>query len=113
MSDLFASTIFVFLVYCAWAIAAYQPRHITTDAPIAESPAPETVAPPQPKTITQPMPKPAYIAPAPKAIAVPIESTTAQDLAALPIRKLYELAKARQLPRYKSLTKSALVAALS
>lgn len=83
----------------------------TTEAPIAVQSAP------QPKPITEPLPKPAYVA-KPKAIAVPTapkpETTPpAQDLSALPIRELYALAKARKLPRYKRLSKAALVEALS
>ena len=83
------------------------PKPTTTTEPEA---APAT--PPAPKTITQPMPKPAYVVPAPKAIAVPTTTEPAQDLAALPIRELYARASAKGIKRYKSLRKAELIAAL-
>lgn len=116
--------VFVYICLIGWLNApkkTTETETTTTDAPIAVSTAPETIAPPQAKPITQPMPKPAYIAPKPKAIAAPTtpttpkESTTtdAQDLAALPIRKLYPIAQAKGVKRVKSKTKAAILAELA
>jgi hypothetical protein len=104
--------VFAYICLIGWLNAPKKTTEPeTTEAPIAVQPAP------QPKPITEPLPKPAYVA-KPKAIAVPTApkpetAPPAQDLSALPIRELYALAKARKLPRYKRLSKAALVEALS
>lgn len=90
-----ACIVFVFAIYCLWAIAAYQPKEVATPKPTAK-----------PVTVTQPLPTAAYVAPKP----VP---TGDRRLEEMTIRQLYALAAAKGIKRYKRMNKAALVAALS
>lgn len=115
MSDVFATIIFVFAIYCAWAIAAYK-RPATAPATNPETPIdyfPEVEDDPTPEprqiTIVEPLPTAAFKAPKQSA-TVPLQQ--------LSIRQLKAMAKERTgtpnaIKGYSRLTKAQLIAALS
>lgn len=112
MSDLFASVLFVFFIYCAYCVAIYKPQPATvpdSEQPInyfpevKEETDPEPQPQPKPITIVEPLPQAAFTAP---------------NLNDLSIRQLKALAKERTgtpnaIKGYSRLTKPQLIAALS
>lgn len=111
--DNLACIIVVFVAYCFWACATYQPKATaaTTDAPVETAPKVEEIKPePQPIVIVERRPLSAFAPVAPVKIAT--------DLNALSIRQLKAMAKERTgtpnaVKGYSALTKAQLIAVLA
>lgn len=104
MSDIFASTLFVFVVYCAWAIAIHQPRPAIESQPInyfPEEVEEETEPEPQPIVIVERRPIAAF--------TVPVATVPSVDLSALGVRDLYKLAADAGHKNVKKMSKAALI----
>lgn len=111
-----ACIVFVFAVYCLWAIAAYQPKPAASPADYSDlksdsqpaTPKPTAAAKPiaKPVTVTQPLPAAAYVAPK------PANTNGDRRLESMTIRQLYALASAKGIKRYKSMKKPELIASL-
>ena len=113
MSDLFASVLFVFFIYCSYCIAVYKPQpQPATDPeqPIDYFPEVEEETDPEPKPIIITERRPVAAFTAPQAPAV--------NLNDLSIRQLKAMAQERTgtpnaIKGYSRLTKTQLIAALS
>lgn len=120
MSDLFATIIFVFAIYCAWAIAAYQPRPtIEPEAePVNYFPEVEDDPTPEPSqiTITQLRPVAAYTAPKSIADLIQEEAIKADivrpDYSEMGVRELYKIAAKQGIKGYKKFSKAKLISLL-
>lgn len=128
MSDLFATSLFVFAIYCAWAIAVYKPRPATIQPesqpiqyfPEVEDTEEETAPESAPIVIVEPLPVAAFKAPTKtkKAIAnLIVEEATKADIVrpnydAMGVRELYKIASAQGIKGYKKLSKANLIALL-
>lgn len=126
MSDIFASTLLVVIIYCFWAVAAYSPRHTAAtetepETPIDYFPEPEETTDPEPEVVSAPVaptkttPK-VITEPRPIAAYIPVKITPKTDAPALDtltIRQLKKMASAAKIKRYSSLTKAQLIAALT
>lgn len=115
MSDLFATIIFVFAIYCAYCCAIHQPRPVTDTEPEAQpiNYFPDVEEDDEP---TEPQPKPQPIAIVERrpvaALTIP-QSPAKRDLSGLGVRELYRLASQRGIKGYKKLSKTKLVSILS
>lgn len=112
MSDIFASVLFVFFIYCAYCVAIYKPKPQPVTVPDPEQPIDyfpeideETDPEPQPIAIVERRPVAAFTAPA-------------VNLNDLSIRQLKALAKERTgtpnaIKGYSRLTRKQLILQLS
>lgn len=115
MSDIFASVLFVFFVYCSYCIAVYKPQPATDpEQPINYFPEVEEETDPEP----QPEPKPITIVERRPVAAFTAPQAPAVNLNDLSIRQLKAMAQERTgtpnaVKGYSRLTKTQLIAALS
>ena len=116
MSDLFASTIAVFAVYCLYCISVYKPRPATIEPesqpiqyfPEVEEAEEETAPEPTPILIVERRPAYCFVAP----------SVPSVDYSTMSIRELKESAKAltgtpNAIAKYSRLNRQQLIEALS
>jgi hypothetical protein len=123
MSDVFASTLFVFAVYCAWAIAVYKkPQTVTATEPEAQPidyfpevddddfvPTPEIEQPAEWEKEFEPQPVISIVERRPVAAMTVPQTKSPTDLAGLGVRDLYKIASQQGIKGYKKLSKNQLL----
>lgn len=107
MSDVFASTLFVFVVYCAWAIAVYKkPQTVTATEPECR---PIDYFPEIDEPQPEPQPVISIVERRPVAAFVPNPAKNPTNLAGLGVRDLYKIASQQGIKGYKKLSKKQLL----